>query len=132
MKAFTLKTLLNCGFSQSFCISLMKKSGTAFFLALLPISVTYADNGTVLKDTMKLPYSSQQIDGADLMKVKDANFVNSLIGRVAGATINPSASGCGWFSKDGATWLPFHIKIQQCAFYFGRCTFATTGVRATF
>lgn len=95
MKAFTLKTLLNCGFSQSFCISLMKKSGTAFFLALLPISVTYADNGTVLKDTMKLPYSSQQIDGADLMKVKDANFVNSLIGRVAGATINPSASGVG-------------------------------------
>ena len=37
----------------------------------------------------------QQIDGADLMKVKDANFVNSLIGRVAGATINPSASGVG-------------------------------------
>lgn len=95
MKAFTLKTLLNCGFSQSFCISLMKKSGTAFFLALLPISVIYADNGTVLKDTMKLPYSSQQIDGADLMKVKDANFVNSLIGRVAGAIINPSASGVG-------------------------------------
>lgn len=25
MKAFTPKTLLNCGFSQSFCISLMKK-----------------------------------------------------------------------------------------------------------
>lgn len=44
---------------------------------------------------MKLPYSSQQIDGADLMKVKDANFVNSLIGRVAVATINPSASGVG-------------------------------------
>ncbi|MEB3374845.1 hypothetical protein SFC43_21770 [Bacteroides sp. CR5/BHMF/2] len=64
-------------------------------MALLPISVTYADNGTVLKDTMKLPYSSQQIDGADLMKVKDANFVNSLIGRVAVATINPSASGVG-------------------------------------
>ena len=33
--------------------------------------------------------------GTDLMKVKDANFVNSPIGRVAGATINPSASGVG-------------------------------------
>lgn len=55
----------------------------------------YADHETSPKDTVKLAYSPQQIDGADLMKVKDANFVNSLIGRVAGAAINPSASGVG-------------------------------------
>ena len=95
MEAFTLKTLLNCGFSQSLHISLMKKSGVALLLVLLPVSVIHADQETFPKDTVKLSYSSQQIDGAELMKVKDANFVNSLIGRVAGATINPSASGVG-------------------------------------
>lgn len=95
MKAFTLKTLLSCGFSQSLYISLMKKGGAILLLALLPVSMIYADHETSPKDTVKLAYSPQQIDGADLMKVKDANFVNSLIGRVAGATINPSASGVG-------------------------------------
>lgn len=95
MKAFTLKTLLNCGFSQSLHISLMKKSGVALLLVLLPVSVAHADQETFPKDTVKLSYSSQPIDGAELTKVKDANFVNSLIGRVAGATINPSASGVG-------------------------------------
>lgn len=95
MKAFTLKTLLSCGFSQSLYISLMKKGGAILLLALLPVSMIYADHETSPKDTVKLAYSPQQIDGADLMKVKDANFVNSLIGRVAGAAINPSASGVG-------------------------------------
>ena len=35
MKAFTLKTLLNCGFSQSFCISLMKKKWYRFLFGLI-------------------------------------------------------------------------------------------------
>lgn len=47
------------------------------------------------QDTLKSSYISQQIDGTELMKVKDANFVNSLIGRLAGVTINPGASGVG-------------------------------------
>lgn len=47
------------------------------------------------KDPKTLPYHVQKVEGAELTKVKDANFVNSLIGRVAGATINASSSGAG-------------------------------------
>lgn len=42
-----------------------------------------------------LPFAVQQIDGAELVRVKDANFVNALAGRVAGATINASSAGTG-------------------------------------
>ena len=35
MKAFTLKTLLSCGFSQSLYISLMKKGGAILLLAFV-------------------------------------------------------------------------------------------------
>ena len=54
MKAFTLKTLLSCGFSQSLYISLMKKGGAILLLALLPVSMIYADHETSPKDTVKL------------------------------------------------------------------------------
>lgn len=42
-----------------------------------------------------LPFAVQQIDGAELVRVKDANFVNALAGRVAGATINAGSAGTG-------------------------------------
>ncbi|NML22384.1 SusC/RagA family TonB-linked outer membrane protein [Pseudoflavitalea sp. G-6-1-2] len=42
-----------------------------------------------------LTYSTQQIKGADLSVVKDANVINSLSGKVAGLQINRSASGVG-------------------------------------
>lgn len=42
-----------------------------------------------------LPCAVQHIDGAELVRVKDANFVNALVGRVAGATINASSAGTG-------------------------------------
>lgn len=61
----------------------------------LSTSVIYAENEHSLRDTLLLSHRSQLIDGAELTKVKDANFLNSLIGRMAGATINPSASGVG-------------------------------------
>jgi TonB-linked SusC/RagA family outer membrane protein len=46
-----------------------------------------------------LTYATQKIDGKELTLVQDANFVNSLQGRVAGATITPSAGGAGGASK---------------------------------
>lgn len=42
-----------------------------------------------------LSYNVQQIKGDELTTVKNANFVNSLNGKIAGVTINKSASGVG-------------------------------------
>lgn len=46
-----------------------------------------------------LTYATQAIKGSDLMKVQDANFVNSLGGKVSGVTITQSAGGAGGTSK---------------------------------
>lgn len=42
-----------------------------------------------------LTYSTQKLTNADLTTVKDANFINSLSGKVAGVTITKSSSGLG-------------------------------------
>lgn len=46
-----------------------------------------------------LAYNVQQVGGEELVAVKDANFVNTLSGKVAGVTINASSSGVGGASK---------------------------------
>lgn len=88
------------------------KIGIVWLLSgLFTMSVTHAETGRagftysvedsiitalgIEKDPKTLPYHVQKVEGAELTKVKDANFVNSLIGRVAGATINASSSGAG-------------------------------------
>ncbi len=40
-------------------------------------------------------YATQKVTNADLTNVKDASFVNSLTGKVAGVTVTKSASGIG-------------------------------------
>ena len=42
-----------------------------------------------------LSYNVQQVKSDELTTVKSANFMNALVGKVAGATINTSASGPG-------------------------------------
>ena len=42
-----------------------------------------------------LSYNVQQLSSDDITTVKDANYMNSLNGKVAGVTINSSASGAG-------------------------------------
>ena len=46
-----------------------------------------------------LSYNVQQVAPSDITMVKDANFMNSLAGKVAGVTINASLSGVGGASK---------------------------------
>ena len=46
-----------------------------------------------------LSYNVQKVDGDAIIVVKDANFVNSLSGKVAGLNINASSSGVGGASK---------------------------------
>ena len=42
-----------------------------------------------------LSYNVQAVDGEELTAIKDANFINSLNGKVAGVTINAGAAGSG-------------------------------------
>lgn len=46
-----------------------------------------------------LSYNAQEVSQDDLTRVKDANFINALSGKVAGVTINSSSSGVGGASK---------------------------------
>ena len=82
----------------------------------LPVAGTTSFNVVMKEDTQQLgevvvtamgierkekslTYATQQVKGDELMKVQDANFVNSLQGKVSGITITPSAGGAGGASK---------------------------------
>lgn len=49
----------------------------------------------IQRKAKSLTYSTQVIKGDDMTKVKDANMMNSLIGKVSGLQINRSSSGIG-------------------------------------
>ena len=49
----------------------------------------------IKKEAKSLTYNVQEIKALDIVGVKDANFMNSLAGKVAGVTINASSSGIG-------------------------------------
>ena len=49
----------------------------------------------IKRETKSLTYNVQEMKAADLSSVKDASFINSLAGKIAGVTINQSASGIG-------------------------------------
>lgn len=49
----------------------------------------------IRKETKALTYNVQKVSAEDITAVKDANFINGLSGKVAGVTINQSASGIG-------------------------------------
>ena len=49
----------------------------------------------IQRQSKSLTYATQKVTNADLTNVKDASFVNSLTGKVAGVTVTKSASGIG-------------------------------------
>ena len=49
----------------------------------------------IKREEKTLSYNVQSVKSDELTAVKDANFVNSLVGKVAGVTINSGASGPG-------------------------------------
>lgn len=53
----------------------------------------------IKREQKALSYSVQQVKGDELNMVKDANFMNSLQGKVAGVTINSSSAGAGSASR---------------------------------
>ena len=53
----------------------------------------------IKREKKSLSYNVQELNGDVLTTNKDANFVNSLAGKVAGVNINASSSGTGGISK---------------------------------
>ena len=51
------------------------------------------------KEAKSLSYHVQQLSADEVTKVPDANFINSLAGKVAGVTINSASSGVGSASR---------------------------------
>lgn len=64
---------------------------------VLKVSTEFLDEVVVTtgikREEKTLAYNIQQVKSDKLTAVKDANFVNSLVGKVAGVTINSGASG---------------------------------------
>ncbi len=70
------------------------------------IDVTLADSAVEVENVVvtalgikraekALSYNVQKVGGDDITAVKDANFMNSLVGKVAGVQINAAANGAG-------------------------------------
>lgn len=53
----------------------------------------------IKKEAKSLSYHVQQLNADEVTKVPDANFMNSLSGKVAGVTINSASSGTGSASR---------------------------------
>lgn len=53
----------------------------------------------IKREQKALSYNVQQVKAEQLTQIKDANFINSLNGKVAGVNINTSSSGVGGASK---------------------------------
>lgn len=53
----------------------------------------------IKRETKALTYNVQEIKADEITGIKDANFVNSLAGKIAGVQINSSASGIGGSSR---------------------------------
>lgn len=73
-------------------------------------SVTLEDNAVkmddvvvtalgIKKEAKAISYNVQQLNADEVNKISDANFINNLNGKIAGATINSSSSGVGGSSR---------------------------------
>jgi len=72
---------------------------TSFEVTMTPDVLTLGDVVVtalgIQRDKKTLTYASQQVSGAEMMKAKDINFMNSLSGKTAGLEIKKAASGAG-------------------------------------
>ncbi|MCU7693054.1 SusC/RagA family TonB-linked outer membrane protein [Haoranjiania flava] len=89
-------SLMNLSFSQTENSALLIRMRPDASSALGDIVVTALG---IKRSEKALSYNVQQIKQDELTTVKDANFVNSLNGKVAGVTINRSSSGIGGATK---------------------------------
>lgn len=67
----------------------------------------------IKREQKALSYNVTQVDAESALAVKDANFINSLNGKVAGLNINASSSGVGGASKVVMRGRPWHRRLIQ-------------------
>ena len=53
----------------------------------------------IKKSKKSLTYSAQELKGEELVRVKDANLMNTVAGKIAGVAVTKSASGTGGSTK---------------------------------
>ena len=53
----------------------------------------------IKREAKALTYNVQDLKGSEVTRVRDANFVNALAGKIAGVTINQNSSGVGGSSR---------------------------------
>ena len=105
---FSLTVVGNDGVLDINCLGYETKSitvgtRTVFSIVLQEESValecTVVTALGIRRDQKALSYNVQEVNAELLTSVKDANFINSLAGKVAGVAINTSSSGVGGASK---------------------------------
>ena len=90
---------------KSICKSIF--SQTITLANAQPLKITLGEDTQVLDEvvvtalgikraTKALSYNVQEVKGDELTAVKDANFMNSLSGKVAGVQINSRCNRCWW------------------------------------
>lgn len=94
---FASYSLTNLTFSatENNTLLIRLKPGSASTLGEVVVTTALG----IRRQERTLSYNAQQVNADDFTKVKDANFVNSLNGKVAGVTINQSSSGMGGATK---------------------------------
>lgn len=100
---FSIKAPDNSKFKVSYigyATQIIPVSNTDFYQIIMKQDAEVLDEVVVTALGIKraekaLSYNVQQIKGDELTTVKDPNFVNSLNGKIAGVTINKSATGVG-------------------------------------
>ncbi len=79
------------GSRTSFAVTLQESSSEIESVVVTALGIK--------REEKALSYNVQQVGAEDITTVKDANFMNSLAGKVAGVTINASSSGVGGATK---------------------------------
>ena len=79
------------GLRTSFAVTLQESSSEIEQVVVTALGIK--------REEKALSYNVQQIGAEEITTVKDANFMNSLAGKVAGVTINASSSGVGGATK---------------------------------
>ena len=79
------------GSRTSFAVTLQESSSEIESVVVTALGIK--------REEKALSYNVQQVGAEDITTVKDANFMNSLAGKVAGVTINTSSSGVGGATK---------------------------------
>ena len=79
------------GSRTSFAVTLQESSSEIESVVVTALGIK--------REEKALSYNVQQVGAEEITTVKDANFMNSLAGKVAGVTINASSSGVGGATK---------------------------------